>query len=287
MMAILWLGGVSLACMFTYRKAAGTHRGRFGPRRFWFDRYAYAVASAWLQWIGAYPILLLRLPQLVRYCTVLYGKADDVPDPAYAWAVKAFALSMASLIGTVFALLANADVSILLLLAGLVFALPVVLWQELGSKIKKRHEAFITELPTFMHKLSLLIAAGETVRRAWIRAGIADADRGKHPLYEELMKTSNELSQGIPFSKALEDLHRRCGIHEMSTLATTVLMNYRRGGEMFALALQDASRLMMERKYAVVRTRGEEASTKLLLPMMFMLFAVMTIVAAPAVMMMK
>jgi len=50
--------------------------------------------------------------------------------------------------------------------------------------------------------------------------------------------------------------------------------------------LQDASRLMMEKKHAVVRTQGEEASTKLLFPMLLMLIAVMAIVAAPAVMLM-
>ena len=287
-MAFVWLGVVLAAGAITYR-----HETREGIRtrvRFGSDsvaaRAVFIVAEAWLRRTSAYPKLAIHVPQLLRYCAMI-AERHDGPDPAYAWTVKAFAATVASAVAAGFAYFAEADPAVPLLFVLLAAAAPALLWQELKKKVAGRQRAFVSELPTFLHKLSLLLAAGETVQRAWQRAGVAGLGKEKHPLYAELARTNADIEQGVPFPKALEDMHRRCGIHEVGALVTTVLMNYKRGGEAFALALQDASRLMMEKKHAVVRMQGEEASTKLLFPMLLMLIAVMVIVAAPAVMLMN
>jgi|GEM_PF-3000677 len=246
---------------------------------------AYSVASTWLRWSGLYPVVIGYLPQIVRYCGVLQGHHSRT-DPAYLWTVKVFTAFVLCLLGAASSFVAAVDPSMGLIFLLLAVFLPIVLYRELAAKVIRRQEAFISELPSFMHKLSLLIAAGEPLQRAWIRAGTVPEAMRKHPLYAELSRTNNVLEQAVPFPKALEELHHRSDISEMGTLVTTVLMNYKRGGEAFSLALQDASRSIMERKYALIRKKGEEASTKLLLPMMLMLGSVIFIVGTPAFMMM-
>jgi len=286
-MAIVWIGIVLAAGVFTYR-----FESRKGIRTFTrpggdtvVARAVFVVAEAWLRRTSVYPKLALHVPQLLRYCAMIADRHEG-PDPAYAWTVKTFAATSAAAVAAVAACFAEADPAVCFALALLAVGTPALSWKELKKKVRGRQRAFVAELPTFLHKLSLLLAAGETVQRAWQRAGTAGPNNEGHPLYAELARTNQDIERGVPFPKALEDMHRRCGFHEVGALVTTVLMNYKRGGEAFALALQDASRLMMEKKHAVVRMQGEEASTKLLFPMLLMLIAVMAIVAAPAVMLM-
>lgn len=222
---------------------------------------------------------------MTRLCLIVYGRGEAF-DPAFLWSSKAFAGFAGAQLGALIALAVRADAAIVTIGFLVAVALPVLMYRDLAAKVKRRNEAFVAELPTFMHKLSLLLGAGETVQRAWVRAGTAPGEKSNHPLYVELTRTNNELSQSVPFYKALEDLHRRCRVAELSGLVSTVLMNYKRGGEAFALVLQDTSRMLMERKQALIRTKGEEASTKLIIPMLLMLLAVMVVVAAPAMMMM-
>lgn len=250
------------------------------------ERTFYAVGSVWLRKSGVYPLIISYVPQIVRYCS-LVNRREEQTDPAYLWTVKAFTLSLGSLAAGIASLLLNADLSIVVLFFILTLFIPLALYRDLAVSVRKKREAFVSELPSFMQKLALLLSAGETIQRAWIRAADVPKELKNHPLYEELALTINALKQSVPFTKVLEDLHQRCAVPEMSSLVTTVLMNYRRGGEAFVMALQDASRTLMERKYAVIRTKGEEASTKLLFPMMLMLFAVILIVGAPAVMLMN
>ncbi len=287
-MAVLWFVVVLTAGAWTYRSESrkGVRARSLPPGGSAASRAIYIVAEAWLRRTSAYPKLAIHLPQLLRYCAMVSDRFDGA-DPAYAWTVKTFAAAVALVVAAGFAYFAKADPAVVLFLGLCSIGTPTLLWRELKKKVAERQRAFVSELPTFLHKLSLLLAAGETVQRAWQRAGAVGPDKGKHPLYAELARTHHDIEQGVPFPKALEDMHRRCGVHEVGALVTTVLMNYKRGGEAFALALQDASRLLMEKKHAVVRTQGEEASTKLLFPMLLMLIAVMLIVAAPAVMLMN
>ena len=263
-------------------RASDSRRARGGS----LGNLLYGAAENCVIRLRVYPLVIQYLPQLVRYCQLVSG-ASAQPQPAFRWTVVAFAWSSGGAAAAAVSLLAQADVSIVVLCACVAGGAPFALWSDVKRKAESKRRRIVSELPTFMHKLALLLSAGETLPQAWGRAGTPSAGKGGHPLYAELEKTAQDIRSGVSFPKALEDMHRRCGYPEIGALVTTVLMNYKRGGESFALALQDASRLYMERKQAAVRTKGEEASAKLLFPMILMLAAVLVIVAAPAVMMMQ
>ena len=251
-----------------------------------FRNVLYIIAESCVLRLRVYPLVIQYLPQLVRYCQLVYG-TNAQPQPAFRWTVVAFAWFAGGTVTAAASLLAQADASMVALCASVAGGAPLALWSDLRRKAERKRRRIVSELPTFMHKLALLLSAGESLPQAWQRAGTAGSGKEEHPLYAELAKTVQDIRNGVSFPKALDDMHRRCGYPEIGALVTTVLMNYKRGGESFALALQDASRLFMERKQTVIRTKGEEASAKLLFPMIIMLAAVLIIVAAPAVMMMQ
>jgi tight adherence protein C len=65
-----------------------------------------------------------------------------------------------------------------------------------------------------------------------------------------------------------------------------VLLNYRRGGDDFVVALRELTRNLWEKRKALARTMGEEASSKLVFPMVITFGIVMVIVATPAILIM-
>ncbi|GAA3404588.1 type II secretion system F family protein [Paenibacillus hodogayensis] len=164
---------------------------------------------------------------------------------------------------------------------------PFVMVQRLDKQIADKKRKLIMELPEFLNKLTLLVNAGETVQGAIVRCAEAYGASGSSgPLQAELMMLANRLGNNESFPIAMEKLSRRCSVAEVSVFTTTVLMNYRRGGEQFVMSLRALNRDMWEKRKAMTRILGEEASAKLIFPMLLILLAVMAIVAAPAVMLM-
>ncbi|SEK79677.1 type II secretion system protein F (GspF) [Paenibacillus sp. cl141a] len=174
------------------------------------------------------------------------------------------------------------------LLAGLALGalLPVALMKDLHKKVTLREQDIVMELPELLNKIVLLVGAGETVQRAIIHCVERNED-ASHPLYAELKRMVLEWEGGHPFQQAFEQFNKRCGVQEVSIFTTTVLLNFRRGGNDFVLALRDLSRVLWEKRKAIARTRGEQASSKLVLPMVVIFMIVIVLLGAPAFMMMN
>lgn len=165
---------------------------------------------------------------------------------------------------------------------------PFVMVQRLDRRIAQKKRKLIMELPEFLNKLTLLVNAGETVQGAIVRCAEAYSSSGAGgPLAAELIMLANRLRNNESFPIAMEKLSKRCSVAEVSVFTTTVLMNYHRGGELFVMSLRSLNRDLWEKRKAMTRTLGEEASAKLIFPMLLILLAVMAIVAAPAVMLME
>ncbi|MFC4776812.1 type II secretion system F family protein [Paenibacillus sp. GCM10023252] len=108
-----------------------------------------------------------------------------------------------------------------------------------------------------------------------------------HPLYQELGAVVQALRNGESLDWAMERFNRRCAVQEASIFTTVLLLNYRRGGEHFVLALRQLSYTLWEKRKATARKRGEEASSKLVFPLVGLLLVMMLLVAAPAMLLMS
>ncbi|UKS29017.1 type II secretion protein F [Paenibacillus sp. HWE-109] len=188
---------------------------------------------------------------------------------------------------TLLSVLAGKDASLLgfgLLLSAIV---PVLMVRDLDVKIRKKRQMIILELPEVLSTIVLLVNAGETVHRAWVRCVEAMPQKSETPLYKELAQAVHELEMNVSFTKVMEDFSKRCALHEVSLFTSTLLLNHKRGGHDFVLSLQSLSLDLWQRRKSVSRTLGEEASSKLVFPMVLIFLIVMVIVAAPALLMMK
>jgi len=235
-----------------------------------FDRYPGAVAG------------------IHRRLAVLYGSRQAAPfSKMYVSQIVAYAIALMAICTGLGAVSGDDP---LFLGYGLVLAafLPFLRVRSLDREMMRRKRQMLYALPEYLNKLILLVNAGETVQRALVRCTEGDgAADGGNPLKKELQTAAAQLENNYPFPRALEELSKRCGVQEVTMFTTTVLLNYRRGGDDVVLALRSLSHELWEKRKAMARTLGEEASSKLVFPMMLIFLVVMTIVAAPAILMMS
>ncbi|CAM4508172.1 type II secretion system F family protein [Paenibacillus typhae] len=188
--------------------------------------------------------------------------------------------------GSLLTLLSGVEAGVIL---GVLLALilPAALVSDLHKKVKLREQFIMLELPELLNSIVLLVGAGETVQRAIVRCVESRKGDYSHPLYKELFTMITEWEGGYSFQQAFENFSKRCAVQEVSLFTTTVLLNYRRGGADFVLSLRDLSRMLWEKRKALSRTRGEQASSKLVFPMVLIFLIVIVLVGTPAIMMLK
>ena len=161
---------------------------------------------------------------------------------------------------------------------------PLFLLRGLDKQIKQKQNQMLLELPEFLNKMVLLINAGETVQQAIIQSGLQKSNVKKSYFYKEVLLLTRQLQNNEVFVTALEDFNKRCGVQEISIFTTTVLLNYRRGGNELVVALRGLAKELWQKRKALVRTLGEQASSKLVFPMVLIFLVVLIIVGTPAMM---
>lgn len=173
----------------------------------------------------------------------------------------------------------------LLLLA---VAVPLLLYSgyfgSLDTRRKKRKEQAESCYTEFVTKLSLLLAAGISVRQTFVRlAEEYEKNYGAdHVLTEELKVTKQELDNGRSETVVYEEFGRRIGVLAYRRMASLLTQSVSRGVQgMRGLLLQEAKEVMAQDR-ATIRQKGEQAGTKLLLPMMGLLFLVFATLLVPA-----
>ncbi|MFC3844547.1 type II secretion system F family protein [Paenibacillus sp. GCM10012304] len=235
--------------------------------------------------------LMEKLPDFTskihHHLIKLYGRSLSAYGSKWFFA-EIISMSLLSVvIVTLFSALAGGDASLLVFGFIVAIVIPILMVRDLEVKIRKKQLLMIMELPEVLSTIVLLVNAGETVNRAWIRCVEVRPHKAQSPLYIELSQAVHELEMNVSFSKVMEDFSKRCALHEVSLFTSAILLNYKRGGSDFVTALHSLSLELWQRRKSVARTLGEEASSKLVFPMVLIFVVVMVIVAMPALLMMK
>lgn len=170
----------------------------------------------------------------------------------------------------------------LLLLLAMASLVMYTIDNDIKTKISKRRRTLQYELPDFINKLILLINSGMTVSQA-IRK-ILKHNQKSSPLYDELMIVMLDIQGGRTEQQSLEAFAERCHISEATKFVSVVLQNIRKGNAELVMVLRLQSHEFWEIRKNIARQLGEEASTKLLFPMLVILLVVLLIVLTPAVM---
>ncbi len=152
--------------------------------------------------------------------------------------------------------------------------------KDLHSLLLNRREKMKRAYPDVVHKLVLYMGAGMTIRGAFYKMSADTKARG--PIYEEILFTCRELKAGVSEGAAYEHFGKRTGLQEYIRLSTLLAQNLKKGNSMLLTRLrEEAQKASLERVHSS-RRLGEEAGTKLLVPMIMMLAMVMLIIMIPA-----
>lgn len=240
-------------------------------------------------------VMLLRQPRVfVRIEPMLYrqrlalaslngGVANR--EALIDWAAGSLGLSCAAFVSTGLLTWGTGDVSLFAIGALAAVGISVARAKELRKQADRRRQQILLELPELLGKLLLLVNAGENVMRALARC-TEKSNAGEHPLYVELRSAIEAMKRGESMAAALEEMGRRCAVPEAKLFATTILLNARRGGELFVPALRELTRQMWDKRKALARTLGEQASSRLAFPLAAIFLLIMVLVGAPTILMM-
>lgn len=193
-------------------------------------------------------------------------------------------------------------------LAGILcIALHIGMNEDLEGRVKSKRKQMIMDYPDVVNKLTLLIGAGMTVSGAWERI-VADYTKLKNQqecreqnnksrrrnkktymryAYEEMMATNQEIRMGISEAKAIEAFGKRSGVMEYIKLSTALIQNMKKGASGLTQVLDLMAVEAFDRRKQTAKQLGEEAGTKLLLPMTIMLVLVLLLIMIPAFWSMK
>ena len=159
--------------------------------------------------------------------------------------------------------------------------------KDLHGELEKQREYMKREYPDIVHKMALYIGAGMTLQGAFQKiAAEYEQQRGvekiRSPAYEEMLYTCRELRAGVSESDAYIRFGKRTGLQEYIRFSTLLTQNLKKGSNSLLSRLQEEADRALTERIQIGRRLGEEASTKLLLPMVLMLLVVMVMVMLPA-----
>ncbi len=179
---------------------------------------------------------------------------------------------------------------LLLPLLGVIAAMAIYMRQGQARRTeKKQREALLMlDYSELVSKLMVYIGAGLTVRNALetisqhFDALIARGIKEDRPLYQELRTMVIQFRRNMPESDIYLSFGRRVNLKPYTKLVSLIEQNRMNGARnlraMLELEMEDA----FEQRKTTARRLGEEAGTKLLLPLFIMLGIVMIIVIVPA-----
>ena len=153
--------------------------------------------------------------------------------------------------------------------------------KDLAAKVEEKKKKMKSEYPDVVEKMILYIGAGMTVRAAFFKiasGGITD----DNPIYSEMIFTCRELKSGISEEEGYERFGKRTGLQEYIRMAGLLGQNLKKGSADILSRLRAEADSAVSEKMQNCRKLGEEAVTKLLLPMVLMLLVVMIMILLPA-----
>lgn len=167
-----------------------------------------------------------------------------------------------------------------------------------GQKLEEQKQKKIIlekrkkDYPMLVEELSLFLAAGVTFTEA-ARKMTENYERRKKQTgkvqegYELWKKLSYEMRDGVREADAIMRFGKESGRKEYKKLALLLEQNRRQGSQHMIQQLEQENLIAFEMRKNQVKREGEEASVKLLFPMMGMLGIVIVVLILPAMMTMK
>ena len=159
------------------------------------------------------------------------------------------------------------------------------------EKQKRRVRLLEIDFAQIISKILLYVSSGMTIRNSFVRLAEQyqkskkdDKNYESHAAYEELIVVKNKLTSGYSEINAYEEMAKNINMRVYTRFLNIIIQSIKKGNKdlknILNMEVQDA---LYERKQNAKKL-GEEASTKLVLPLMMMLSIIMVVIMVPAFM---
>lgn len=165
--------------------------------------------------------------------------------------------------------------------------------QKVEDQKKKRNRELLEDYAEIVFKLMVFIGAGMTVLSAWERLALdyeAGRKQGRATMragYEEMYSTYRQIQSGVSEGQAYADFGKRCRLQPYLKLSSMLEQNRKTGTKNLRTLLECEMAEAWEQRKSMAKRLGEEAGTKLLVPLFMMLGIVMVIIMVPAMLSMS
>lgn len=159
--------------------------------------------------------------------------------------------------------------------------------QNEEKRSRERKEQMLLDYPEIISQFTMLMGAGMTAKNVWKKIAEDYQEKKRETgreraAYEEILYTWKEMQSKIPETECYERFARRCDLVPYMKMGALLAQNLRKGAKGLAEMLYMEAVQALEDRKSRARRLGEEAGTKLLVPMLMMLVIVLTIVIVPA-----
>lgn len=208
--------------------------------------------------------------------------------------------------------------NLMYILAAVIFSVMIYVLKEreIDTRLDERKKQMETDYASIISKLTILQSSGMTILGAWDKI-ISDYDddiskisnqkkvrqirfekllkrrknknskkeneKEKRYAYEEMKYARQKMKMGYSETEAYLEFGRRCGIHSYVKFAGLLEQNIKKGTKGLKEILNNEVTEAFEERKALARKRGDEAGTKLLIPMVIMLIISIVIIIVPAI----
>ena len=177
---------------------------------------------------------------------------------------------------------------ILLLEVVAIILLWIILKRRKLEEEKTKLAKMERDYPEIVNQLSILLSAGMTTRQAWNKLSARYSYKKKAGMveekivYEAILRLNRRFAEGeserVVYQQFAEEIPAPC-YHKLMRI---LLGNLEKGTQGICIRLEEENRLAFEQTILQAKKMGEEASTKMLVPLMLMMVIVMGIVMLPA-----
>ena len=164
--------------------------------------------------------------------------------------------------------------------------------QKAKDDEKKWQQELSYDYPKMLSQLSLYIGAGFSVKAAFVQVGnayIKGKSRGhpERPAFEEVVRMNRRIRDGEDEERAYRNLGESLRHKGFRKLTLLLSQSLRKGGKDLRDQLEQEEKSAYDERRINAKVAGEEASLKLLIPMMGLLGVIFIVLMVPAFMQMS
>lgn len=177
---------------------------------------------------------------------------------------------------------------LLLKLVGVAVLILVLFYYQMEQNLKRqceeRRQQLQMDYPKIVNQISLLLGAGMSIFAAWkkiVQNYESSNATQQRFVYEEMKVSCYQLEEGMSEGKVYEAFGKRCGIRQYMKFTGLLTQNLKKGASGIEELLNQEVLQAFEERKAIAKQLGEEASTKMLLPMGILLIIILLIIVIP------